>query len=57
MENLYQMNLNKKIQEIIEELNFCPNLLAESLKSSKSGLIGLLLAYIGYPFSSVLIQM
>jgi len=46
----------KRIQEIIEELNFRPNNLARSLKSSKSRLIGVLIADISNPFSSILVK-
>ncbi|WP_378955194.1 LacI family DNA-binding transcriptional regulator [Pelosinus sp. sgz500959] len=46
----------KRIKDIIEELNFRPNKLARSLKSSKSGLIGVLIADISNPFSSVLVK-
>ncbi|HEY3425372.1 MAG TPA: LacI family DNA-binding transcriptional regulator [Negativicutes bacterium] len=46
----------KRIKDIIEELNFRPNNLARSLKSSKSGLIGVLIADITNPFSSVLVK-
>lgn len=45
-----------RIQEIIEELNFRPNKLARSLKSSKSRLIGLLISDISNPFFSILVQ-
>lgn len=46
----------QRIKDIIEELNFRPNNLARSLKSSKSHLIGVLIADISNPFSSVLVK-
>jgi len=46
----------QRIKDIIEELNFRPNNLARSLKSNKSGLIGVLIADISNPFSSVLVK-
>lgn len=46
----------QRIKNIIEELNFRPNNLARSLKSSKSRLIGVLIADISNPFSSILVK-
>lgn len=46
----------RRIQEVIEELNFRPNKLARSLKSSKSRLIGVLISDISNPFFSILVQ-
>ncbi len=46
----------QRIKAVIEELNFRPNNLARSLKSSKSRLIGVLIADISNPFSSVLVK-
>lgn len=46
----------RRIQEIVEELNFRPNKLARSLKSSKSRLIGVLVSDISNPFFSILVQ-
>ena len=46
----------QRIKDIIEELNFRPNNLARSLKSSKSHLIGVLIADISNPFSSILVK-
>jgi LacI family kdg operon repressor len=45
-----------RIQSIIEGLNYRPNNLARSLKSSKSGLIGVIIADIGSPISSILVK-
>lgn len=46
----------KKIQTVIEELNYRPNRAAQSLKSDKSNCIGFTIADIGNPFSSLLIK-
>lgn len=46
----------KRIQEVIEELDYHPNSIARSLKSNKSGLIGALIGDITSPFSSVLVK-
>lgn len=46
----------RRIQEIIEELNYRPNKLARGLKSSKSRLIGVLISDISNPFFSILVQ-
>lgn len=45
-----------RIQSIIEQLNYRPNNLARSLKSSKSRLIGLIIADISSPISSILVK-
>jgi LacI family kdg operon repressor len=42
-----------KIAAVIEELQYRPNNMARGLKSSKSRLIGLIVADIGSPFSSI----
>lgn len=46
----------KKIQTVIEELNYRPNRAAQNLKSDKSNCIGFTIADIGNPFSSLLIK-
>lgn len=46
----------KRIQSTIEKLEYRPNNLARSLKSKKSGLIGVLVADITNPFSSILVK-
>lgn len=46
----------KRIQTVIEELDYRPNNLARGLKSNHSGLIGVLVADIGSPFSSILVK-
>jgi LacI family transcriptional regulator, kdg operon repressor len=46
----------KRIQTVIEELDYRPNNLARGLKSNRSGLIGVLVADIGSPFSSILVK-
>lgn len=46
----------KRIQDIIEELGYRPNNLARSLKSKKSGLIGVIISDITNPFSSILVK-
>lgn len=46
----------KRIQETIEKLEYSPNNLARSLKLKKSGLIGVLVADITNPFSSILVK-
>lgn len=45
-----------RIAAVIEELQYRPNNLARSLKSSKSRLIGLIVADISSPFSSIVAQ-
>lgn len=46
----------KRIQLVIEELDYRPNNLARGLKSNKSGLIGVIIADITSPFSSILVK-
>lgn len=46
----------KRIQSVIEELDYRPNNLARSLKSNRSSLIGVLVADISSPFSSILVK-
>lgn len=46
----------KKIQTVIVDLNYRPNRAAQNLKSDKSNCIGLTIADIGNPFSSLLIK-
>ncbi len=46
----------KRIQTVIEELEYRPNNLARGLKSKRSGLIGVLVADISSPFSSILVK-
>ncbi len=49
-------NSQKKIQTAIEDLNYRPNHLARSLRLSKSKLIGIIVADISSPFSSILVK-
>ncbi|HHW56148.1 LacI family DNA-binding transcriptional regulator [Thermoanaerobacter thermohydrosulfuricus] len=46
----------ERIKKVIEELDYRPNKLARSLKSNKSHLIGVLVADISNPFSSILVR-
>lgn len=46
----------KRIHDVIEELEYRPNNLARGLKSNRSGLIGVLVADISSPFSSILVK-
>lgn len=46
----------KRIQAVIEELNYRPNNLARSLRLNKSRLIGVIMADIGSPISSILVK-
>ncbi len=46
----------KRIQTVIEELEYRPNNLARSLKSNHSGLIGVVVADISSPFASILVK-
>ena len=46
----------KRIQNVIEELKYRPSNVAKTLKSKKSGLIGVIIADIGSQFSSILIK-
>lgn len=46
----------KRIQDVIEELNYRPSNIAKTLKSNKSGLIGVIIADISSQFSSILVK-
>lgn len=46
----------KRIEEVIEELDYRPNAMAQSLKNNKTGLIGLVVADVTTPFSAMLIK-
>ena len=46
----------KRIEEVIEELDYRPNALAQSLKNNKTGLIGLVVSDVTTPFSATLIK-
>lgn len=46
----------KRIHSVIEQLDYRPNNLARGLKSNRSGLIGVLVADISSPFSSILLK-
>lgn len=46
----------QRIQKVIDDLNYRPNKLARSLKSSKSRLIGVIISDISNPFFSILVQ-
>lgn len=46
----------KKIQTVIEEMNYRPNRAAQNLKADRSNCIGFTIADIGNPFSSLLIK-
>jgi LacI family kdg operon repressor len=46
----------KRIQTIIEELKYRPSNVAKTLKSNKSGLIGVIIADIASQFSSILLK-
>lgn len=45
-----------RIQQVVDELNYRPSNFARRLKSKKSGLIGVVIADIGSPFSSILVK-
>jgi LacI family transcriptional regulator, kdg operon repressor len=45
-----------RIQSVIEELQYRPSNVAKTLKSNKSGLIGVIVADIGNQFSSILLK-
>ncbi|WAH36034.1 LacI family DNA-binding transcriptional regulator [Alicyclobacillus dauci] len=45
-----------RIQRVVDELNYRPNNFARSLKSNRSGLIGVVVADIASPFSSILVK-
>lgn len=49
-------NSQKKIQAAIDDLNYRPNHLARSLRLNKSRLIGVIVADISSPFSSILVK-
>jgi LacI family kdg operon repressor len=46
----------KRIQNVIEELKYRPSSVAQTLKSNKSGLIGVIIADIASQFSSILLK-
>lgn len=46
----------KKIEKVIEETNYTPNIMAQSLKSKKSRLIGVIVADITNPFSNNIVK-
>ena len=46
----------KRIEKVIEETNYTPNIMAQSLKSKKSRLIGVIVAYITNPFSNNIVK-
>lgn len=45
-----------KIEQVIKDLDYRPNKMAQSLKSDKSNMIGVSIADIGNPFSSLLLK-
>ena len=45
-----------RIQEVVEELKYRPSNIAKTLKSNKSGLIGVIIADIASQFSSILLK-
>ncbi len=45
-----------KIEKVIEELNYRPSIIARSLKSKKTGLIGMIVGDITNHFSSILVK-
>lgn len=49
--HLLSDNLRQRIESAIRELNYRPNQMARSLKHGRTGLIGLIIADIGNPFS------
>ncbi|HCR4096304.1 TPA: LacI family DNA-binding transcriptional regulator [Providencia rettgeri] len=49
--HLLSDNLRQRIETAIRELNYRPNQMARSLKHGRTGLIGLIIADIGNPFS------
>ncbi|MBP6122439.1 MAG: LacI family DNA-binding transcriptional regulator [Providencia sp.] len=49
--HLLSDNLRQRIEVAIRELNYQPNQMARSLKHGRTGLIGLIIADIGNPFS------
>lgn len=46
----------KRIEKVIEETNYTPNIMAQSLKSKKSRLIGVIAADITNPFSNNIVK-
>lgn len=46
----------ERIQSVIEELNYRPSNIAQTLKSNKSGMIGVIIADIASQFSSILLK-
>lgn len=46
----------ERIQSVIEELNYRPSNVAQTLKSNKSGMIGVIIADIASQFSSILLK-
>lgn len=46
----------KRIEKVIEETNYSPNIMAQSLKSKKSRLIGVIVADITNPFSNNIVK-
>lgn len=46
----------QRIKEVIEELEYRPNVIAQNLKSKKTGLIGVIVSDITNPFVSILIK-
>ena len=46
----------KRIEQVIEETNYSPNIMAQSLKSKKSRLIGVIIADITNPFSNNIVK-
>lgn len=46
----------KKIEKVIEDLNYKPSSMAQGLKTKKSGLIGLIVADITNPFTALLVK-
>lgn len=46
----------KRIEQVIEETNYTPNIMAQSLKSKKSRLIGVIIADITNPFSNNIVK-
>lgn len=53
---LMSKDTRKRIQRVIEELKYRPSNVAKTLKSKKSGLIGVIIADIGSQFSSILLK-
>lgn len=49
-------NTKGRIKKVIEELDYKPNSIAKGLKTKKSGLIGMIVADITNPFTSLLVK-